>query len=176
MSDNLDKELEEIRRLLDDRPNVPQGSPAAPLRKTAEPVKAKGSQQVTRRTAPTKAKQRANKPSVYIVATAIVILLVLVILLVKGCSARDSFEGTWDMDGTTFYQFDGAGTGIMILPNSKYTFQYTVDEAAKTISIDFDDERASDYTYFYEVSELRLVLSGGIGNETFSYAFAKVPE
>ena len=106
--------------------------------------------------------------------TALIAVL-LMVLCGSGCSqSGDSFQGTWDLDGTTMYRFDGFGKGSMVLPSSSYEFCYTADEEAKTLFIDFAEEKARDYTYTYELSHDRLILSGGNGSEAFAYEFEKV--
>lgn len=95
----------------------------------------------------------------------------------RSCGHRgDALMGTWDLDGTTVYQFDGNGEGAMILPGKSYAFRYSINEETGTVSIDFEDERATDYTYDYQVSKDALVLSGSVGKESFTYEFTKKAE
>lgn len=103
-------------------------------------------------------------------------LLLVIILIFKGCAGGDVLKGTWDMDGTTVYQFEGNGEGAMILPSNTYNFKYTINEEEKTVSIDFEDEKANDYTYNYEVTKDKLILSGSEGKESFAYEFTKTKE
>lgn len=107
-----------------------------------------------------------------------ILLLILTTLLsvlwLSGCSTGDAFRGTWDLDGTTKYEFDGTGSGAMVLPDSSYVFRYAVDEEAGTISIDFADDKVNDYTYAYTLQDKTLTLSGGNGKESFMYEFTKI--
>lgn len=89
---------------------------------------------------------------------AAIILILLVILLVRGCSGGDKLEGTWDYDGNTVYQFDGKGTGKLILPMGDYEFIYTTQE--DQLSIDFTDPALRDGSYTYTVSKDELTLTG----------------
>ena len=57
----------------------------------------------------------------YVVCCTIVLVL-LIVLLVKGCSGSDPLTGTWDYDSNTTYQFDGKGSGEMLLTSATYDF------------------------------------------------------
>ena len=103
----------------------------------------------------------------------IAVIVLIFVLLCKGCTGGDVLKGTWDLDGTTVYQFDGKGQGAMILPSNTYSFKYTINEEEKTVSIDFDDEKATDYTYSYTVDKDSLILYGNVGKESFEYVFTK---
>lgn len=106
----------------------------------------------------------------------IFILVITFAIIIIGCSKGDVLKGTWDLDGTTVYQFDGNGKGSMILPSNTYSFKYTISEENNTVSIDFEDERATDCIYAYEVDKNNLVLSGNEGEESFSYEFTKTED
>jgi hypothetical protein len=111
-----------------------------------------------------------------IIGGAIAVLLLIIILICKGCAGGDVLKGTWDMDGTTVYQFDSKGEGAMILPSNTYTFKYTINEEEKTVSIDFEDEKATDYTYSYTIDKDSLTLYGNVGKESFEYVFTKTKD
>ena len=113
--------------------------------------------------------KKSNRIMIFMLAITFAIIIV-------GCANRDELKGTWDLDGTTVYQFDGNGKGSMILPSNTYSFEYTISEENNTVSIDFEDERATDYIYAYEVKKDKLVLSGNEGEESFSYEFMKVED
>ena len=120
-------------------------------------------------------KRRREKERIRMIvgSVVIVLLLVLVVFGIKKISG-DGFKGTWNLDGTTMYQFNGSGKGEMVLPNNSYDFSYSVDKENKTISIDFVLEKANDYSYTFEFSGDKLILSGGDEDETFAYEFTKV--
>ena len=104
----------------------------------------------------------------------LVILCALVILLIFVRSVRyDVLKGTWNLDGTTIYQFDGKGEGNMILPQNTYSFKYAVDKEKNMVSIDFEDEKATDFEYSYSVKKKKLTLYGSMGEENFEYVFIK---
>ena len=108
-----------------------------------------------------------------IIGGGIAVIVLIIVLLCKGCTSGDVLNGTWDLDGTTVYQFDGKGEGAMMLPSNTYTFKYTINEEEKTVSIDFDDEKATDYTYSFAVDKDSLTLYGSVGKESFEYVFTK---
>ena len=49
-----------------------------------------------------------------IIGGGIAVIVLIIVLLCKGCTGGDVLKGTWDLDGTTVYQFDGKGEGAMI--------------------------------------------------------------
>ena len=83
-------------------------------------------------------------------AAALIVIVVVIALIVKGCSGRtDALAGTWDFDGTTTYEFDGNGTGAMVLPSISYDFTYTID--GNKLVIDYSNESVDDSTYEFTV-------------------------
>lgn len=184
MSDNMDKELDEIMGLINREhpqrsPRPTQGKPVA--RRTprySQPIQPPrytlSENERLRRRSKRIRQQQIRKWA--IIGGAVVLLLLIIILIFKGCAGGDVLKGTWDMDGTTVYQFEGNGEGAMILPSNTYTFKYTINEEEKTVSIDFEDEKANDYTYNYEVTKDKLILSGSEGKESFAYEFTKTKE
>lgn len=109
-------------------------------------------------------------------AIVAVVLITAILLIVRGCSVtqRDALYGKWNLDGTTFYVFDGNGNGKMELPEKSYDFQYTIQD--NTITIDFTDENAKDFTYDFTVENDTLTLAGKEKKETFTYSFKKQNE
>nr|WP_283242222.1 DUF5640 domain-containing protein [Jutongia hominis] len=50
-------------------------------------------------------------------------------MICKGCSGRtDALAGKWDFDGTTAYEFDGKGSGAMLLILADYDFTYEIKD------------------------------------------------
>ena len=113
-----------------------------------------------------------NRKKIFIGIGGLMLLFLLVGIIIF-YTGSDELKGRWDLDGTTAYEFDGNGKGSMVLPLNKYPFQYTIDKKEKKISIDFEDEKASDYTYSYVVDADYLTLYGNIGKETSEYVFTK---
>ena len=184
MSDSFDKELDEIVGLINKnhtkRPStIPrEQTPVHKLSPTSQsrPMRTSNANESERLRRMTKRRKQRQIRRWAIIGGAVVLLLLIIILIFKGCAGGDVLKGTWDMDGTTVYQFEGNGKGAMILPSNTYTFKYTINEEEKTVSIDFEDEKANDYTYNYEVTKDKLILSGSEGKESFAYEFTKTKE
>ena len=105
-----------------------------------------------------------------------IFVLVVCLVLVLTCILyfrSDQLKGTWSLDGTTVFEFNGKGKGTMRLPNAEYEFKYKVNDANKTVSIDYLDEKAVDYSYSFRVDEFNLTLYGNVDDETFEYRFTK---
>ena len=66
-----------------------------------------------------KSKRKRQKYLLYLSA-ALIVLIIGIVLIVRGCSGggTDVLYGTWDLDGTPVYLFDGKGGGAMELPRS----------------------------------------------------------
>lgn len=113
--------------------------------------------------------KKINRIMIFMLAISFVIIII-------GCSKGDVLKGTWDLDGTTVYYFDGSGKGNMILPSNTYSFEYTITEGEKLVSIDFEDKRVTDCIYTYKINKDKLILSGSEGEESFSYEFTKTED
>ena len=75
---------------------------------------------------------------------------------------RDELAGQWALDQTTVYEFDGHGRGTLQLPLNSYDFSYRRNE--QELTIDFDDDTATDNVYSYSVSDTSLELDNMTGN------------
>lgn len=105
-----------------------------------------------------KRQQRLRRRRQLLLGAAAVVLLLILILLVRGCSRGDKLEGIWDYDGNTVYQFDGKGSGQLILPMGSFEFTYTAGK--ENLEIDFTDPALRDGSYTYTVSRDELTLIG----------------
>ena len=106
---------------------------------------------------------------------ALGILILIIVLIVKGCSGgTDVLKGKWDLDGTTAYEFSGDGNGALLLPNVTYDFTYTIKD--DQISIDYENESVRDGTYTFSVEEDKLTLIGGEGTVGGTYTLTRVEE
>ena len=111
--------------------------------------------------------------TVGIIALGIVILII--VLIVKGCSGGSGvLKGKWDLDGTTAYEFNGNGSGALILPNITYEFTYEVKK--DQISIDYENDSVRDGTYTFKVEDTTLTLIGGEGTVGGTYTLTRVEE
>ena len=86
----------------------------------------------------------------------LVILIVIIVLICRSCSADKSIVGTWDYDTVTVYRFDKGGKGALELPNRSYEFSYMTD--GDKLTIDFVSESATDSIYVYTVNNDTLTL------------------
>ena len=92
------------------------------------------------------------KKKIIIIALIIVVLVVIGILfLPKTSSKTDELAGLWDVDGNTKYEFNGKGTGKIIVPNSEYEFTYVIED--NVVSIDFKSEKSTDTKYEFKVQK-----------------------
>lgn len=96
-------------------------------------------------------------------------LIVGIVLLCKSCSFDKSITGMWDYDTVTVYRFDKDGTGALELPNDTYAFTYKTD--GDKLSIDFENESATDSTYTYAVTKDTLTL---VSEDGRTFAMKKV--
>ena len=74
---------------------------------------------------------------------------------------RKNPYGTWTLDETTVYEFNGKGHGTLHLPLESYDFSYTIEDGFLTI--DFADETATDAGYRYTRSGSALTLDTNTG-------------
>ena len=103
--------------------------------------------------------QRKKRLRVLLTGLAAVLLIVLIILAVKSCSADTSLAGTWRIDDTTVYEFDGKGSGVLHTSLNDYAFTYTVED--DTLHIDFASSAATDTTYQYSIKGNTLTFERG---------------
>ena len=97
-----------------------------------------------------------------ILRLALVIVVVLGALLATILLRWDELKGTWALDDTTVYEFDGRGHGALSLPLGSYEFSYSIED--NVLSIDFADAAASDAVYSYSVENAVLTLDTNTGN------------
>lgn len=101
---------------------------------------------------------------------ALLFVVLIIVLICKGCSGRtDALAGKWDFDGTTAYEFDGKGSGAMLLTLADYDFTYEIKD--NQLYIDFVNESAHDATYEFSVKGDTLILIGDEGTIGGTYAY-----
>ena len=124
----------------------------------------------TRKTA---IKRRKRQRAVIVSLLALLFVVLIIVLICKGCSGRtDALAGKWDFDGTTAYEFDGKGSGAMLLTLADYDFTYEIKD--NQLYIDFVNESAHDATYEFSVKVDTLILIGGEGTIGGTYELTKV--
>lgn len=114
------------------------------------------------------AKKRRNQLILRLgtMSAILVVTLVAVVLIQK-----DKLKGTWNYDGTTVYQFDGEGNGMLILPSKDYKFYYEIKK--NELLIDFVEENARDFVYKFDVDEDTLILVDKKGEEKVIYTMKR---
>ena len=124
----------------------------------------------TRKTA---IKRRKRQRAVIVSLLALLFVVLIIVLICKGCSGRiDALAGKWDFDGTTAYEFDGKGSGAMLLTLADYDFTYEIKD--NQLYIDFVNESAHDATYEFSGKGDTLILIGGEGTIGGTYELTKV--
>ena len=93
--------------------------------------------------------QRRRRLLAALTGLALILLIVLIVLAVKSCSADTSLAGTWRIDDTTVYEFDGKGSVVLHTSLNDYAFTYTVED--DTLHIDFASSAATDTAYQYSI-------------------------
>ena len=120
-------------------------------------------------------KQITSKKQNYllILSAVLIVLIIGIVFMIRGCSGSrtDFLYGKWDLDGTTFYVFDGKGGGALELPLSKYTFCYEIKDG--TVSIDFVDDKVRDISYEFTVDSDELTLERKEKKDTITYKLKK---
>ena len=89
----------------------------------------------------------------------VALMILLAVVLRNNGTTGASLAGTWRIDDTTVYEFDGKGNGVMHTSLSEYAFTYTVE--GSTLTIDFANEAATDTAYQYSIKGKTLTLKRG---------------
>ncbi|MGI6664161.1 MAG: DUF5640 domain-containing protein [Christensenellaceae bacterium] len=91
----------------------------------------------------------------------------------KGCSNDNTaaITGTFIFNDSTYYEFDGEGSGYMSLSTTRYAYAYSI--SGDKLKLDFDNEAVRDceYTFIYEGDTLTLV--GGEGTTGGTYTLRR---
>ena len=166
MSDNFNKELEEIIRIVNSdytKPtehrqqlhNSQQSSGYSKKNKTARQLSGNKKRKIRR---------RIHKWIIF--GCTITVIALLVLLICKGCAeekdTNTALAGVWHYDQYTEYEFDGEGNGCMCLDgNNHFEFAYKAENGI--LSLDFALDYVTDCQYTYTVDGDKLTLVGGEG-------------
>ena len=112
-----------------------------------------------------------KRKRLWIRTAAVLGLLLLAGAVLYVCLRPDKLEGTWRYDEVTAYQFDGRGSGSLVLPDTEYPFSYRL--TGGKLQIDFESEAARDAAYDYTVTGSELTLSRGEGEEGVTYVLRR---
>lgn len=106
-------------------------------------------------------RNKRGKRILSVVLTALIFVFILAGVKLFHSLRRDELKGTWTLDETTVYEFDGKDHGTLHLPLESYDFSYTIEDGFLTI--DFADETATDAGYRYTRSGSALTLDTNTG-------------
>ncbi|MBR3199326.1 MAG: hypothetical protein IKG27_04865 [Bacilli bacterium] len=110
-------------------------------------------------------KKKFNK--LFWILLFLIIFIVSVLIIFR---PKNPLIGTWTTDGVTIYRFDKKGKGALIVPLSKYTFNYKMND--DEIHIDFKNKKLHDSDYKVSFKKGKLILKG-INKTTGTYTFKK---
>ena len=117
-------------------------------------------------------KKKRKKIKIKLVFPLLIILLVSLIglfFLFSGTNGKGKYSnkilGEWTTDGNTVYKFNDDDTGELILPLSKYKFNYEITK--NSLFIDFENEKSEDIKCTYSFKEGNLILKSSNGKFTF---------
>ena len=121
-------------------------------------------------------KKNIRKNRILLLFIFLIIFIISSILLInnliqKNKAKTDNLIGLWDIDGNTKYEFNGKGTGNLIIPQGKYSFSYKIKD--NEIVIDFDNENSTDATYFYSLNDDVLTIQNK-NNGNIKYKMKKI--
>lgn len=183
MSDNLDKELEEIMRIVNidhTKPavNTPQRQRMPQHSQKRQASRYSSSDNGRNRKAIKRRKQRKIRRWI-ITSCVIAVFALLVVLICKGCAgdtdATADLIGVWHYDQYTEYEFDGEGNGCMCLDGNNH-FKFTYKTEGGTLYLDFVLDYVTDCQYTYTVDDDKLTLVGGEGTAVVGkiYSLTKI--
>ena len=90
-----------------------------------------------------------------------VVFVLSAAMVARGLLRHDALKGTWTLDESTAYAFDGKGGGTLRLPMGSYAFSYTVED--NLVTLDFADESLSDASYSFLLGRDALTLDTNTG-------------
>ena len=120
-------------------------------------------QQDRQRSAPpqNKEKTRRRKTRGLLPVVLALVFLVAAVMVFRGLFAGDKLKGTWTLDESTVYEFDGKGGGTLRLPLGSYAFSYTVED--NVVSLDFENAAVTDASYSFLREGTSLTLDTNTG-------------
>ena len=111
--------------------------------------------------------KRRKAIAISIFTVTAVIVVIVMVLMIKSLFGPDELKGTWSLEETTSYQFDGKENGAMLVSGSEYKFTY--DIKGKKLMIDYESDILVDGEYEFKVKKDVLTLIGGEGTSGDTY-------
>lgn len=166
MSDNFDKEIEEIIRIVNSDHTKPAEHRQMPHNLQQSP-KHSNRNKTARQLSRIKKRKKQYRIRKWIIFGCIITVLALLVLLIcKGCARKNDTDatiaGVWYYDQYTEYEFDGEGNGCMCLDGNNH-FEFTYKAENGVLSLDFALDYVTDCQYTYTVDGNKLTLIGGEG-------------
>jgi hypothetical protein len=96
-----------------------------------------------------------------LLAVLAVVFVLSAAMVARGLLRHDALKGTWTLDESTAYVFDGKGGGMLRLPMGSYAFSYTIED--NLVTLDFADESLSDASYSFLLGRNALTLDTNTG-------------
>ena len=108
-------------------------------------------------------KRRRLRRRVYRVLLGVlaIVFVLSAAMVARGLLRHDALKGTWTLDESTAYVFDGKGGGMLRLPMGSHAFRYTVED--NLVTLDFADESLSDASYSFLLGRDALTLDTNTG-------------
>ena len=108
-------------------------------------------------------KRRRLRRRIYRILLAVlaVVFVLSAAMIARGALKGDSLKGTWTLDESTVYVFDGKGGGTLRLPLGSYAFTYTVED--NVVTLDFADDALTDASYSFQRDGKTLTLDTNTG-------------
>ena len=82
-------------------------------------------------------------------------------MVARGLLRHDALKGTWTLDESTAYVFDGKGGGTLRLPLGSYAFSYTIED--NVVTLDFADDALADASYSFRLGRKAMTLDTNTG-------------
>lgn len=115
--------------------------------------------------------RRQRQIAILCLTIVAVIIFIAMILFIKKSLGSDKLQGTWVLDESTSYQFDGDENGAMLISDSKYRFTYEIKK--DKLFIDYENDILVDGEYTFKVKKDVLTLIGGEGTSGNTYELNK---
>ena len=139
------------------REEQPRSTRTKAARRRAEPEDAARQRALHRR------RKRRLRRRVYRVLLGVLaaVFVLSAAMVARGLLRHDVLKGTWTLDESTAYIFDGKGSGTLRLPMGSYAFSYTIED--NIVTLDFADESLSDASYSFLLGRDALTLDTNTG-------------
>ena len=140
------------------REEQPRSTRTKAARRRAEPEDAARQRALHRRRKRRRLRRRVYRVLLGVLAAVFVLSAAMV---ARGLLRHDALKGTWTLDESTAYVFDGKGGGTLRLPMGSYAFSYTIED--NLVTLDFADESLSDASYSFLLGRDALTLDTNTG-------------